>query len=485
VAGDIDEPATAATIAETALSRFKSVKTLALTATALVLAGCTVGPDYHRPAVPTPADFRGATAPAMEPSLGDLPWWQIFPDETLQQLVREALTQNYDVRIAAARILEARAQVTIARSFQFPEVNASATAPYLRTEGTLAVPSQFREILQPSGGLDFSYEVDLWGRLRRNSEAARAELLGTEYGARFVITTLVSDLGSAYIRLRAFDEQLEISRRTLDSRLKSLDLVEQRERAGVARLIDVHQSEILVATAAVTVPDILRQIEQTENVISILLGRPPAPVPRGRPLGEQIVATGLPSGLPARLLEQRPDVRLAESQLAAATARIGVAKADYFPRVFLTGAVNAGGLIVNGQTFGPQGLFAILPSVTVPIFNSGRVGAGVAAARARTEAAAQQYQQTILTALKDVSDALFEHGRRREARAQQAVLTVAARETTRLANLRYTGGVTTYLEVLDSERQLFDAELGLVSLRLAEALAVVRLYKALGGGWQQ
>jgi multidrug efflux system outer membrane protein len=459
------------------------VRHLALVATAALLAGCTVGPDYRRPAVPTPADFRGAMTPAAEPSLGDLAWWQIFPDETLQALVREALAQNYDVRIAAARILDARAQVTIARSFQFPDVNASASAPYSRAEGALA-PSQFRETIEPAGGLDFSYEVDLWGRFRRNSEAARAELLGTEYGARFVITTLVSDLGSAYVRLRALDEELEIARRTLDSRLGSLDLVRRRERGGVAGLIDVRQSEILVAGAAQTVPDIERQIEQTENVISILIGRPPAPVPRGRPLGAQIVATAVPAGLPARLLEQRPDVRQVETQLAAATARIGVARADYFPRVFLTGAIGAGGLVVNGQTFGPQGLFAILPSMTLPIFNSGRVGAGVEAARARAEAALLAYQQTILTAFQDVSDALVEHGKRREARAQQEALTVAARETTLLANLRYTGGVTPYLEVLDSERQLFDAELGLVRLRRDEVLAVVRLYKALGGGWQ-
>lgn len=449
----------------------------------VALAGCTLGPDYRRPAAPTPADFRGAVAPAVAPSLGDLPWWQLFPDETLRRLIREALAQNYDVRIAAARILEARAQVTIARSFQFPDVNASASGPYERTEGTLA-PPQLRETFHPAGGLDFSYEVDLWGRFRRNSEAARAELLGTEYGARFVVTTLVFDLGTAYLRLRALDEELAIARRTLDSRVGSLDLVRLRERGGVAGLIDVRQSEILVAGAAQTVPDIERQIEQTENVISILLGRPPAPVPRGRPLGDQIVATAVPAGLPARLLEQRPDVRQAETQLAAATARIGVAKADYFPRVFLTGAIGAGGLVVNGQTFGPQGLFAILPSMTLPIFNSGRVGASVEAARARAEGALLAYQQTILTALQDVSDALVEYGKRREARTQQEALTVAARETTRLANLRYTGGVTPYLEVLDSERQLFDAELGLVRLQRDELLAVVRLYKALGGGWQ-
>jgi multidrug efflux system outer membrane protein len=459
------------------------VRVAALVIAAVALAGCTVGPDYRRPAAPTPPDFRGALAPVAASSLGDLPWWQLFPDETLQRMIREALAQNYDVRIAAARILEARAQVTIARSFQFPDVNASASAPYERTEGTLA-PPQLRETFRPAGGLDFSYEIDLWGRFRRNSEAARAELLGTEYGARFVVTTLVFDLGTAYLRLRALDEELRIARRTLDSRVGSLDLVRLRERGGVAGLIDVRQSEILVADAAQTVPDIERQIEQTENVISILLGRPPAPVPRGRPLGEQIVATAVPAGLPGRLLEQRPDVRQAETQLAAATAHIGVAKADYFPRVFLTGAIGAGGLVVNGQTFGPQGLFAILPSMTLPIFNSGRVGAGVEAARARAEAALLVYQQTILTALQDVSDALVEHGKRREARAQQEALTVAARETTQLANVRYKGGVTPYLEVLDSERQLFDAELGLVRLQRDELLAVVRLYKALGGGWQ-
>ena len=230
-----------------------------------------------------------------------------------------------------------------------------------------------------------------------------------------------------------------------------------------------------------------RQIEQTENVISILIGRPPAPVPRVRRLGAQIVVAAVPAGLPSRLLEQRPDVRQAGTQLAAAAARIGVAKADYFPRVFLTGAIGVGGLVLNGQTFGPQGLFSILPSATVPIFNSGRVGAGVEAARARAEAAVLQYQQTILTALQDVSHALAEYRKRREARAQQEALTVATRETTRLANTRYNTLHRRRDAVsrgLDSERQLFDAELGLVRLQRDEVLAVVRLYKALGGGWQ-
>ena len=458
------------------------MRRLALLAPALLLAACTVGPDYARPPIGTPPEFRGAMAPPTEPSLAGQAWWQIFPDETLHALIREGLARNYDVRIAATRILDARAQVTIARSFQFPEVRGFASAPYQRVEGTLA-PLQSRETLAPSGGLDLAYELDLWGRFRRGSEASRAELLATEYGARFVVTTFVSDLTSAYFLLRALDEELQIARSTLDSRTQSLALVRSREAGGVSGLIDVRQSEILVAGAAQTVPDIERQIEQTENAISILLGRPPAPVPRGRELRAQVAATELPAGVPSQLLERRPDVQQAEEVLHSTTALIGVAKSEYFPRVFLSGSVGAGGLMVNGTMYGPQGIFALLPSLTVPIFNMGRVTAGVESARARAEEAMLQYHLTLIGAFRDVSDSLVEYRKRREARVQQEALAVAARDTTRLANFRYTNGVTTYLEVLDSERQLFDSELGLIRLQRDELLAVVRLYKALGGGW--
>jgi outer membrane protein, multidrug efflux system len=453
---------------------------------ALLLASCTVGPDYRRPTVDAPPDFRGALSPPSPESLGDLRWWQVFPDETLQSLIRIALAENYDVRIAAARILEARAQVTIVRSLQFPELSASGSAPYSRIVGQLPpTPVQTAELFRPAGGLDLSFEIDLWGRFRRASEAARAELLASEDARAFVITTLVSDVGSAYFLLRALDQELDIARNTLDLRVGSLQLVQRREAGGVAAMMDVRQAETLVAGAAQTIPDIQRQIEQTENVISILLGRPPALVPRGRPLGEQIGAQGVPAGVPSSLLERRADVRQAEEQLAAATARIGVAKSDYFPRVVLTGAAGVGGITINGQTFGPQGLFAIGPSFTLPIFNSGRVAAGVDAAGASAEAALLRYQQVVLGAFRDVSDALVEYAKRREARVQQEVFTIAARDAVRLANIRYTGGVTTYLEVLDSDRQLFDAELGLVRNQRDELLAVVRLYKALGGGWQE
>jgi outer membrane protein, multidrug efflux system len=465
-----------------------------LIAAALLLVGCTVGPDYRRPVIETPVDFRSALAPATGESLGDLAWWNLFADETLQSLIRTALEQNYDLRVASARILDARSQVTIARAFQFPTLDASASAPYSTVVGDRP-RAEPRDQFTPLGGLDFLFEIDLWGRFRRGTEAARADLLASEDTRRFVITTLVSDVASAYFGLRTLDQQLEISRDTLASRRNSVVLVRRREEGGVASLIDVRQAEILVATAAQTVPDTERQIEQLENVISILLGRNPEPIPRGRPLDYQIVVPAVPAGLPSSLLERRPDVRQAEQQLAAATARIGVAKSDFFPRVLISGSASVGGIYTSpGQTsadnsdvrkwFGPFGFFGVGPTITLPLFNMGRIAAGVSSAEARAEGAMLQYRQVVLGAFRDVSDSLVEFRKRREARVEQEAFTIAARDTARLANIRYTGGVSSYLEVLDSERQLFDAELGLVTARRDEQLAVVRLYKSLGGGWQ-
>ena len=467
----------------------------ALLAATLSLVACTtVGPDYRRPAMDDPPGFRGALTPTTAESLGDVPWWSLFPDETLQSLIRTALAQNYDVLVAATRILDARTGVAIARSFQFPEVAGRAEAPYTSVAGTRPV-TEPREAFVPLGGLDFLFEIDFWGRFRRGTEAARAELLATEEAQRFVIVTLVSDVASTYFQLRSLDQELTVARSTLDSRISSLRLVGRREQGGVASMIDVRQAEILVATAAATVPDIERQIEQLENALSVLLGRPPDAVPRGRPLEEQLALTAVPVGLPSDLLERRPDVRQAEAQLAAATARIGLAKSDFFPRVFITGSAAMGGIYTHpaqpsagnsniSNWFGPLGFFGVGPSLTVPIFNTGRVAAGVDSAEARAQTALLQYRQTLLGAFRDVSDALVELRKRREARIEQEAFTVAARDTARLANIRYTGGVSSYLEVLDSERQLFDAELNLVRARRDEQLAVVRLYKGLGGGWK-
>jgi outer membrane protein, multidrug efflux system len=462
------------------------MRSRALLAVAVALAGCTVGPNYKRPDVSVPPDFRGRQAdqPASPASLGDVVWWEVFQDPALQSLIKTALADNYDVRIAAARILDARAQVTITRSFQFPDVTANASAPYVRTPGD-RTPTQFAETFNPLGTLDLAWEIDLWGRLRRATEAARGDLLASAEAQRFVVTTLVSDVATAYFQLRELDLELEISRRTLVSRQESVRLVKLRYEGGVAALSDLRQAEVLLYTAAETVPDLERRIEQTENLIAILLGRTPDAQPRGRALPDTLalVPPTVPAGLPSSLLERRPDIRQAESQLAAATARIGVAKADYFPRVTLTGAAGAGGVAINGSWFGPTGLLAVSPQITLPIFNMGRIKAGVNSAEARAQAALLAYQQTITQAFREVSDALVEHRKRRETRVQQALLVESLRDAARLANIRYRGGVTSYLEVLETERQLFDSELTLAQTQRDELLGVVRLYRALGGGW--
>jgi len=462
------------------------VRARALVAAAVLLAGCTVGPDYKRPPVQVPAAFRGGEpgAAVTPETMADLKWWELFQDQTLQGLIRIAMQENYDLRVAAARILDARAQVTIARSFQFPTVNGSAGANWGHIIGKRS-PFQSEDTFITSGGFDVGWELDFWGRFRRATEAARADLLSSEDTRRFVMTTLVSDVASAYFQLRDFDLELEIARATLASRLDALRLVRLRVSGGVAAQIDAHQAEILVAQAGEVIVDAEQGIEQTENALSVLLGKNPEAMPRGRPLGDQFAAPPAPPGIPSALLERRPDIRQAEADLHAATSRIGVAKADYFPRVFLSGSAAAGAISLDGSMFGPQGLFAIGPSLTVPIFNMGRVRAGVDAAQARAEAAVAQYRQTIVQAFREVADGLVEYRKRTEFRVQQEALAVASRETTRLANIRYRGGVSSYLEVLDSERQLFDSELGLVRSRRDELLAVVKIYRALGGGWQE
>jgi multidrug efflux system outer membrane protein len=462
------------------------VRRCTLLSAALLLAGCAVGPDYKRPDVPVPPEFRGQSpdVPASEKSIGDLAWFEIFQDDVLKELLRTALAANYDLRIAAARVLDARAQVTINRSFQFPDVTGNASAAYTRIIGDQG-PTQQKSLFTPVGTLDLSWELDLWGRLRRATEAARDQLLATEDARRFVMSTLISDVATAYFQLRELDLEMEISKRTLVSRQGSLRLVQRRYEGGVAALIDVRQAEVLLYTAAETIPDIERRIEQTENLISQLLGRNPGPVLRGRSTAEVLALAPptVPAGLPSSLLERRPDVRQAENQLAAATARIGVAKADYFPRVVLTGSAGAGGIRIDGSWFGPQGILAIAPQLTLPIFNMGRVGAGVDSAEAQALGALIFYEQTVQQAFREVADALVEHAKRREFRIQQGLLVDSLRDAARLADIRYRGGVTSYLEVLDTERQLFDAELGQAQSQRDELLALVRLYRALGGGW--
>lgn len=460
---------------------------LALCGAGLIAAGCTVGPDYTRPEVATPPVYRAADAAppvAGAASFGELEWSSVFPDPDLQALIRTALMQNFDLRIAAQRILQAQSQVTVARSQQFPTVDGSVSAPYTGFTGSDRPITLPDNSFEPQAGLGVAWELDFWGKYRRNSEAARADLLATEDARYVVMATLVAQVGQAYLTLRALDLTLEISRRTVDSRVKSLDLVQARLDGGVAGVLDLRQAETLLYGATRTIPELQRQIEQTENFINVLLGQNPGPIRRGRPLGEQIAAPTLPAGLPTDLLTRRPDIRQAEQQLIAANAQIGVAKAQLYPTVSISGFAGAGGATISGSNFGPFGIFSALPAITLPIFNMGRLQANVDFNEARAQEAGLRYRQALSQALREVSDALIDVRKRQEYRQQQELLVRSLADASEVANLRYSGGVSSYLEVLDTERQYFDAEVQLVQANRDESLSVIQLYKALGGGWR-
>jgi len=399
-----------------------------------------------------------------------------------------ALVQNYDLRDAAARVEAARANLGIARSDQFPNTSAGAdisTVRFSRNGQTPLpasfVPSQNRTFGDATLNL-LSFELDFWGRLRRATEAARANLLGAEENREAVITTLVSEVAAAYFSLRELDDELEISRRTLDTRQQSLDLIQNRQSGGVATLLELRQGEQLVYTAAETIPVLQQQIEQTENQISLLLGRNPGEVLRGRTLTEQEMPD-VPPGLPSSLLERRPDIRAAEEALKAANAEIGVAKASYFPQISLTGFLGGQGTQLSSLFSGPSAVWNFTPQVTQPIFTAGRLKSNVRLTEALRDSALIQYEKTIQTAFSEVSNALIAHQRVRESRLQQELLVAALQDRTRLAYVRYRGGVDTLLNALDSDRDLFQAELALSQIRLNELDSVVQLYKALGGGW--
>jgi outer membrane protein, multidrug efflux system len=452
--------------------------------TALVLSGCVVGPDYRRPEVNVPPDFRGATPGAAQDarSFGNLEWWKVFQDEQLQALVRTALEQNYDLRVAATRILQARAQVVIARSFQFPTADLAVAAPYDRQTGGNKTPNY--ENFFPQGGASVAWELDLWGRFQRATQAARADLLATEDFQRTVVLTLISDVARAYFTLREMDLEMEISRHTLATRADYLRLTKAREEGGVATLLDVRQAEQLYFGAAATIADLERSTEQQENLISILIGKNPEAIPRGRPLTQQTLAPTVPPGLTSDLLARRPDIVQAEQQLVSANARIGAAKALLFPTVVISGFAGAGGAVINGSSFGPFGAFNALPTITLPVFNMGRLSANVDFNEARTQEALLRYQQAIQQAFGEVADALVGVRKRKEVREQNEASVAAQRDALRLSTMRYEGGVTSFLEVLVTERDLFDAELLLAQAWRDEILAIVQLYKALGGGWQ-
>ena len=451
-----------------------------------LMTGCLMGPTYKRPAVNVPQEYR-APAPqqaATVSSLGNEDWWQVYQDPVLTQLIHTAIVENYDVRIAAARVLEAQAQLGITHSNQLPSANVGADVfSQQNAKVTNLLPAY-----QVNGGelnLSVIWNLDFWGKYRRQTEAARAQLLANEWAQRAVVSSLVANVATAYFQLRALDAELEITKRTLGSRQQSLQLTRVLESHGGASGLDLSQSEQLVYTASETVPDLERQIEQQENVLSVLLGENPQAIPRGRALTEQPVPQNVPAGLPSELLERRPDVRQAEENVVSANAQIGVAKAAFFPSLSLTGLGGLESNALNQFISEPSETWAGAFSVTQPVFQGGALRSGIRLARANWQDAMLSYQQTVQNALEQVSNSLVASQKDREFREQQALLTEAAQRTNQLSEVLYTNGGASYLQVLTSETNYFSAELNLVQAQLNERLALVQLYQALGGGWQQ
>jgi multidrug efflux system outer membrane protein len=444
-----------------------------------------VGPDYKRPPVEAPGVYRGDSQSPLASSapLGDEKWWEVFEDPVLQQLIRTAIEQNYDLRIAASRVLQAQAQLGITRANQFPTVSAGAQVLSQRNP---KISGSFPSYEANAGEVDLAvvWNLDFWGKYRRQTEAARASLLASQWGQRAVLASVVSSVATAYFTLRELDLALDVSRKTLAARQDSLRLTSVLAKSGSASALDLRQSEQLVYTAAETIPDIERQIALQENSLSTLLGHNPGPIPRGRQLTEQPNPPVIPVGLPSELLERRPDIREAEETLVAANAEIGVAKAALFPSISLTGTAGYESFALNNLFTHSQRLWNGAASVTQPVFAGGALRAGKRLAEAQEQEMLLTYQQTIMNAFQEVSNSLTAYQKGREFREQQELLTAAAEDADRLSKILYQHGGTSYLQVLTSENNDFSAELNLAQAQLTERLALVQLYNALGGGWQ-
>ncbi len=450
----------------------------------VLLAGCMMGPNYKRPAVSIPPAYRAAPQIAPASSLGNEKWWQIYQDPVLVQLIHTALAQNYDARIAATRVLEAQAQVGIIRANQLPSASVSADVFSQQTAKIAkAAPSYEAEVGQLN--LSVIWNLDFWGKYRRETEQARAQLLASEWGQRAVLSSLVGNVAAVYFQLRALDSELEIAQRTLASRQKSLQLTQVLESHGSASGLDVSQAQQLVYTASATIPDLERQIQQQENQLSILLGENPGPVPRGRPLIEQPMPQTIPAGLPSELIERRPDIREAEANVMAFNAQIGVAKASIFPSFSLTGTGGLESDALNRFISGSSQTWNAALNVTQPVFEGGALRSGLRFTRAQWQEAVLSYRQSVQNALEQVSNALIASEKDRQFREQQYLLTQAAQQSDQLSAVLYQHGGASYLQVLTSETNYFSAELNLVQAQLNERLALVQLYQALGGGWQE
>ena len=465
---------------------------IAVVAALALLEGCRVNPSYKRPATPTPAVFRGADAstPMVDgPSVADLKWFELLRDEKLRDLIHTALANNFDVRDAVARIDAANANLGIARSDRYPSAGVAGDATTLRFSrgGSFPVPQEFSQ-QRTFGSLTLnllSFEADVWGRLRSATDAATAQVLAAEENRKAVLMTLVGDVASAYFNLLGLDAELAIAKQTLLTRENSLQLIKTRYERGLETLLAVREGEQLVHTAAQAIPGIEQLIEQTENHINLLLGQSPSRIERGRSLTAQQMPVTVPTGLPSTLLERRPDIRAAERSLEAAHAVIHVARAAYFPRISLTGFLGSQSSELSSLFTGATGVWQFVPQVTQPIFTGGRLKSNLGFAQAQERMALIRYERAIQSAFREVSDALTQYRKVRDVRAEQESLVATLRDRVRLSYLRYRGGVDPLLSALDADRDLFDEELRLARSRRNELLAMVQLYRALGGGWQQ
>jgi multidrug efflux system outer membrane protein len=464
----------------------RSTRALSAVVAATLLGGCAIGPDYKRPAVADPEMFHGQ-AVAEATSFADAPWWEAFQDPTLRALIQEALRNNYDAAIAAARVQEARANLRVARSDLFPSLDYGAQVGRARLPlGGLNLPdgTDHRTDDVFVGTMSMSWELDIWGRVRRSNEAARAALFATEDARRVVWLTLVSDLAQAYFQLLALDVQLHVARSSVQAYQGTYDIFLDRFNLGVASKLETSRALGALGDAQATVPQLQSTIVARENQISILLGRTPGPIPRGQPMYAQPVVPTVPAGLPSALLERRPDLRQAEQQLVAANARIGVAKAEFFPKFSLTALFGAASPELSAFTGGGATVWAVTGMLSGPLFNAGRTTGRYRASIAQWEQARLQYEQAVLTALREVSDTLTALQKLAEAETGQDLAVRSLEEAVEHSMNRYRQGLAGYYEVLEAQQQLYPAQTTLAQIRGNRLLAYAQLYKALGGGWK-
>lgn len=452
-----------------------------------VSASCTVGPNYSRPQVPAAPTYRGSdnteVSSAKENSFGDQKWAHVFREPELQNLIRTALEKNYDVRIAAERILEQAAQVRITRSQQFPTFNIGGTGIGAELPSSLG-SSIGSPLVVGSFNLSAAWNPDFWGLYRRQTEAARAQLLAQEWAQRAVRLTLVQQVAATYLELRALDRQLDIARQTVKIRQDSLELTRKLESGGAVPLSDLRQAEQLLYQATSQVPQLEQAIQQNENGLRVLLGENPGPVAHSGAKALDPPPQDLPVGIPSQLLERRPDIQQVEAQLVAANAQIGVARAQFFPQLSLSASAGVGGDSFSHIFDWSNKTIYGIGSLAQPIFAGGRLKGQLQQSQEAQKRLVLTYQQTITGAFRDVSNALIALKKQRGVREQQEQLVAAAQDATRLARVRYEGGATSFLEVLTTDSSLFSAQLNLVNAQQSEALALVQLYSALGGGWQ-